>query len=100
MIDNFIKYASEGVRSFLIFIMSVYNSLVGIAAGMLGQNPAAWNSDGWAFVKNGNNIAHNFDGLSYLKWNFVLTALISNRILGLKISFACLLNFRLQSFLW
>lgn len=51
MIDNFIKYASEGVRSFLIFIMSVYNSLVGIAAGMLGQNPAAWNSDGWSFVK-------------------------------------------------
>ena len=64
MIDNFIKYASEGVRSFLIFIMSVYNSLVGIAAGMLGQNPAAWNSDGWSFVKNVNNI------FSWNRWCF------------------------------
>ena len=63
MIDNFIKYASEGVRSFLIFIMSVYNSLVGIAAGMLGQNPATWNSDGWSFVKNVNNIFLGIGGV-------------------------------------
>lgn len=63
MIDDFIQSASEGVQSFLTFIMSVYNNLVGIAAGMLGQDPSTWNSAGWAFVKNVNNIFLGIGGV-------------------------------------
>ena len=63
MIDDFIQNASEGVQSFLAFIMSVYNNLVGIAAGMLGQDPSTWNSAGWAFVKNVNNIFLGIGGV-------------------------------------
>ena len=63
MIDNFIKFASEGVYSFLGFIMSVYNNLAGTAAGMLGQDPSAWNSSGWSFVNNVNNIFLGIGGV-------------------------------------
>ena len=56
MLEGLIEALGFVVYLLLELGLSFYNNLVGMAAGMLGQDPAAWSSAGWAFTKNVNSI--------------------------------------------
>lgn len=46
----------KGVLDLLKFTISVYNNLTGTAAGILAQDPAAWNGEGWNFITRVNSL--------------------------------------------
>lgn len=54
--DTLIEAVCSGILQLLNSIFEWYNLLVGMAAGLLGQDPAAWSSQGWSFVKSVNTV--------------------------------------------
>lgn len=56
MADSLIENFMSGLYDFLSFALSMYNKFAQMATGMLGQNPAAFNSAGWNIVTNVNNV--------------------------------------------
>lgn len=63
MVDHWIESWAAALSQFLGFILNVYNTFAGMAAGMLGQNPAAWSSEGWSFISNVNTIFLGIGGV-------------------------------------
>ncbi len=56
MVDSLIENFMSGLYDFLSFALSMYNKFAQMATGMLGQDPAAFNSAGWNIVTNVNNV--------------------------------------------
>lgn len=56
MADSLIENFMSGLYDFLSFALSMYNKFAQMATGMLGQDPAAFNSAGWNIVTNVNNV--------------------------------------------
>lgn len=56
MVDSMIAALFSVLYQLLNFSFSVYNNLIGVAVGLLGENPASWNSSGWSFVKGVNTV--------------------------------------------
>lgn len=56
MLDSFLKGTASVLNLFLQFILGIYNMFVGQAVGMLGQDPAAWNTTAWTFVEGANDV--------------------------------------------
>lgn len=63
MFDNCIESLAAKLSQFLGFVLDVYNTFSGMAAGMLGQDPAAWNREGWEFITNVNTIFLGIGGV-------------------------------------
>lgn len=63
MFDNWVESWAEKLSQFLGFVLNVYNTFAGMAAGMLGQDPAAWNREGWQFITNVNTIFLGIGGV-------------------------------------
>ncbi len=63
MFDNLVESWAEKLSQFLGFVLNVYNTFAGMAAGMLGQDPAAWNREGWQFITNVNTIFLGIGGV-------------------------------------
>lgn len=55
--------ACKGVLELLKFTISIYNNLTGTAAGILAQDPAAWNAEGWAFIGTVNQLFLGIGGV-------------------------------------
>lgn len=64
MFDDWIEGLAAKLSQFLAFVLDVYNTFAGMAAGMLGQDPAAWSSEGWKFITNVNTIFLGIGGVS------------------------------------
>lgn len=56
MFDSMAKGLLSVLGSLLTFALSVYNSLTGIAVGLLGQDPATFSSSDWNFVEGVNTV--------------------------------------------
>ncbi len=56
MLDKAVEGWGLLVLEMLRFCMDIYNSLLGMAVGMLGQDPATWNRSGWNFIKEVNTV--------------------------------------------
>ena len=56
MLDSIVESLCSVLKNFLLFILGIYNNLTGKAVGMLGENPASWNKDGWKFAENVNAV--------------------------------------------
>lgn len=56
MFDSIAKALLSVLGSLLTFALTVYNSLTGVAVGLLGQDPATFNSSGWNFVEGVNTV--------------------------------------------
>lgn len=56
MVDALVESWMSGLYDFLSFAMSFYNRLAQMAAGMLGQDPASFNSSGWQIVTKANTV--------------------------------------------
>ncbi|MGN0141696.1 MAG: hypothetical protein ACI4AD_05665 [Roseburia sp.] len=54
--DRLIEAVCAGIKEMLQFSLGTYNNFAGKAAGMLGENPAAWNSGGWKFAEGANAV--------------------------------------------
>lgn len=63
MVDHWIESWAAALLQFLGFILNVYNTFAGMATGMLGQDPAAWSSEGWSFISNVNTIFLGIGGV-------------------------------------
>lgn len=63
MIDNIVKFMAKILLDFLGFILNTYNTFAGMAAGMLGQDPASWSSEGWSFISAVNTIFLGIGGV-------------------------------------
>lgn len=63
MFDSMIEAMLPGVNSLLSFAVLIYNKLVEMAVGLLGQNPAAFNGSGWTIVENVNRIFISVGGV-------------------------------------
>ncbi len=57
------EWICKGVLDLLKFTISIYNNLTGTAAGILAQDPTAWNAEGWAFVKTVNQLFLGIGGV-------------------------------------
>lgn len=57
------EWICKGVLDLLKFTVSIYNNLTGTAAGILAQDPTAWNAEGWAFVKTVNQLFLGIGGV-------------------------------------
>lgn len=57
------EWICKGVLDLLKFTISIYNNLTGTAAGILAQDPTAWNTEGWAFVKTVNQLFLGIGGV-------------------------------------
>lgn len=56
MFDDWIEEWMSKLYDFLSFSISLYNKQAQMAAGMLGQDPASFNSSGWTLVTNVNAV--------------------------------------------
>lgn len=56
MFDDWIEEWMSKLYDFLSFSISLYNKQAQMAAGMLGQDPASFNSSGWTLVTNANAV--------------------------------------------
>lgn len=56
LIDGFIEKAFLELVYWFKLAFVIYNKLTGMAAGMLGQDPAAWNPGGWELVEGVNTV--------------------------------------------
>lgn len=56
MIDDWIEGWMSKLYEYLSFSISIYNKQAQMAAGMLGQDPTAFNSSGWQLVTNVNTV--------------------------------------------
>lgn len=54
--DKIIEVAFPGIAWWFKLAFTIYNKLTAMAVGMLGQDPEAWNPDGWKYVEGLNTV--------------------------------------------